>query len=443
MNTHLAQGATGATRLRIRPFIPLIFACLAALFTLGCSVDEPRIRFPEGSGGVNQPEHLDAPYLVLVSLDGFRADYMDRYPTPNLHRIADRGVRAEALIPAFPVKTFPNHYTIATGLHPDAHGIVGNTFYDAELDAWYRLGDREAVENPAFYRGEPIWVTAETQGMVASSYFFVGSEAPVMGVQPTEWHRFDAEVRYEDRVARVLEWLAAPAENRPHMITLYFEETDNVGHSFPGDSPEVEAAVARVDELIGTLLDGIEALPHGDEVHVVVVSDHGMMPFFADSTYVVPELVEEREGVTWATAGSYARAYVDTAQVELEAFAAELAAAMPRASVYTLATLPEHLHHSRGGQRGGNLFIIPDDRWAISTRPRGMRPPYDGFNHGWDRLSPDMAALFVAAGPRIRPDGMIEPLENIHIYPLLAEILELDPNPEIDGELDAVRHILR
>lgn len=409
-----------------------------------------RIRFPAGSGGVNTPEMRDRPYVVLVSLDGFRHDYMDLFPTPNLGRIAQAGVRSEGLVPAFPVKTFPNHFTIATGLHPDAHGLVGNSFRAPDIgpDAFYSLGDREAVEDGRYYRGEPIWVTAETQGMVAASYFFVGTEAPVMGVQPSHWYRFDAEVAYPDRVDQVLAWLAEPAETRPHMVTLYFEETDSKGHNYPTESPEMVEAVATVDRMIGRLLDGIEALPHGDQVHVVVVSDHGMMPFFADSTYVVPELWDAPESVDFVGGGSHMIAYVDDTPGAVAAMRDTLDALMPRASVYQVGVpearggVPDRLHYARGGERLGDLVVVPDPLWAVSASPREERAPRDGWNHGWHRDTPEMQGLFVARGPRIRDIGTIGPLENVHIYPMLAEILGLVPAPEVDGSLEAVRGFL-
>lgn len=409
-----------------------------------------RMLLPAGSGGVNTAEMQDRPYVVLVSLDGFRHDYMDRFPTPNLDRIAEAGVRSEGLVPAFPVKTFPNHYTIATGLHPDAHGLVGNSFLapDVGPDAFYSLGNRDAVEDGRYYRGEPIWVTAETQGMVAASFFFVGTEAPVMGIQPTYWYPFDDAVAYPDRVDRVLAWLAEPAETRPHMVTLYFEETDSKGHNFPTEAPEMAEAVATVDRMIGRLLDGIQALPHGDRVHVVVVSDHGMAPFYADSTYVVPELWDVPGSVTFVGGGSHMIAYVDDTPEAVAAMRDTLDALMPRTSVYQVGVtesrggVPRRLRYSRGGERLGDLVFVPDPHWAVSSSPRTERPPRDGWTHGWHRDMPEMQGLFVAMGPRIRDAGVIGPVENVHIYPMLAEILGLEPAPEVDGSLEAVRGFL-
>lgn len=406
------------------------------------TVDE-RIRFPEGSGGQNQAESIDAPYVVMISLDGFRYDYMDIFETPNLHRISGAGVRSEGLIPVFPVKTFPNHYSIATGMYADTHGLVGNSFYEPEFDASYRIANRAEVENGRWYGGEPIWVTAETQGMVSASYFWVGTEAPVMGVQPTTWFPFDGSVAYEHRVDTVLEWLGRPAASRPHMITLYFEETDNIGHNFPTDSPEMVGAVGRVDALVGRLLDGIESLPHGDQVHIVVVSDHGMGGFTAEQTYHLADLIDLGEGVDVVGGGPHTILYVDGDDARKDRLRDELAAVLPHVTVYRVGDMPERLHYASAGERLGDITLVPEFGWMVEPRSAAARPARSAWTHGWDRNTPQMRGLFVATGPRIVEGVMIPEVENVHIYPLLAEILGLDPNPRADGRLDVLRPIIR
>ena len=154
----------------------------------------------QGSGGINLPEHRDKPYLVLVSLDGFRWDYQDLYNTPALDRIAADGVRAERMIPVFPTLTFPNHYSIATGLYPAHHGLIDNTFPNDDLSDWYSIRRREAVQDGAWYAGEPVWVAAEKAGMVTAAYYFVGTEADIQGIPMTYWHTFDASVPGTTRV---------------------------------------------------------------------------------------------------------------------------------------------------------------------------------------------------------------------------------------------------
>ncbi len=241
-----------------------------------CSTQPQAVERPaHGTGGTNAAHQQSKPYLVLVSVDGFRWDYMDRYPTPNMDRIAAAGSKAERLLPVFPTLTFPNHYSIATGLYPAHHGLVANEFPDPERDTWYSLRNRESVEDRLFYSGEPIWVTAETQGMVAASFFFVGTEAPVKGVSPTHWRSYDKSISGRDRVDQVLAWLAEPQQQRPHIYTLYFEDVDDYSHWYGPDSAETIEVISRVDAYIGRLLDGLSSLPFADQVNIILLSDHG------------------------------------------------------------------------------------------------------------------------------------------------------------------------
>ncbi len=191
-------------------------------------------------------------YVVMLSMDGFRWDYASRVETPWLDYIAANGVNAEYVKPAFPSKTFPNHYSMATGLYPDNHGIVDNNF-TCPVNGTYRLGDRESVENGAFYGGEPVWVTAEKQNVTAASFFWVGSEAPVQGIQPTYWKRFDGSVPFTSRMDTVISWLQLEEESRPRLVTFYFQEPDSQGHRTGPESPEIDVLVMELDSLVGAI----------------------------------------------------------------------------------------------------------------------------------------------------------------------------------------------
>ncbi len=386
----------------------------------------------------NAEAHNAAPYVVLVSFDAFRWDYQDLYATPNFDRVAAAGVRAERMTPVFPTKTFPSHYTIATGMYAENHGLVGNTFWAEDLQAWYSIGNRAAVEEGSFYRGEPIWVTAELQGMIAASFFFVGSEAPVKGVQPTYWNRFDASIPNDARVDQVLTWLGMPLENRPHMITLYFEDVDNAGHNFGPGSAGVGGAVATVDQNLGRLLDGIAALPHGDDVFVVLVSDHGMMSEPADGADVLD--IAQYQGVRLGASGPYASLYVDEGGAERAAAVRDsIAATMPENGVYLRADVPERLHYS-ADPRAGDIVIVAAEGRTIVAPDRV--PDNDGFNHGWDNAFLGMGSIFLTQGPGIAGGQTIDVFESIHIYPLLAHVLGLTPNPDVDGRLEVLQPIL-
>jgi len=391
-----------------------------------------------GATRSNADAHDTAPYVVLVSFDGFRWDYQDQYATPNFDRVAAAGVRAERMTPPFPTKTFPSHYTIATGMYAENHGLVGNRFWAEDEQAWYRITDRVAVEDGRFYRGEPIWVTAEQQGMIAASFFFVGSEAPVQGVQPTYWRRFDESIPNNDRVDQVLTWLGMPLEHRPHMLTLYFEDVDLAGHDFGPGSSEVGDAVEIVDGNLGRLLDGIEALPHASAIFVVLVSDHGIMSQHADGADVLD--MELFPGVRLGQAGPYASLYVDEGGHERAvAVRDSIAAMMPENGVYLRADVPERLHYSADPRVGDIVIVAAEGRSIVAP---GRVPEGDGFNHGWDNEFAGMGGIFLAQGPGISGGQTIGVFESIHVYPFLANVLGLTPNEDVDGRLEVLQPIL-
>jgi len=411
------------------------FAPLVALLALAaCGVPAP---LPVPNSGVNASRYLDAPYVVLVSFDGFGAEWWGRFPTPSFERVAAAGARAERMTPVYPTKTFPTHYSIATGMYTEHHGLVGNRFWAPDLGAAYNLADRSAVEHGRFYRGEPIWVTAELQGMVAASFFFVGSEAPVRGVHPTYWNRFDAAVPHERRVEQVIEWLSMPAEERPHMITLYFEDIDRSWHFRGPDSPETAEAVAKVDESLGGLLDGIEELPHADRVYVILVSDHGLLEAPAS---MIDELdMSLFPGVRLAETGPYASLFVEEGGVDRAgAVRDSLAALLPGSDVWLRGDVPERLHYS-ADPRIGDIVIAAAPRRRIEPAGRSLPSTY---THGWDNQVPEMQAIFLAMGPGIAPGQVIAPFESVHVYPFMTHVLGLTPNPEADGRLEVLLPIL-
>ncbi len=392
-------------------------------------------------GADRAPEPSRAP-LILVGLDGFRWDFLDRAPTPALDRIAAAGVRAERLVPVFPSKTFPNHYTMVTGLYPEHHGIVANNIYDPSLDARFSLGDRAAVEDPRWWLGEPLWVTARRQGRVTASFYWPGSEAPIGGVQPDYWRRYDGGVPNRVRVDQVLAWLDLPVAERPELITLYFSDVDDAAHDHdPDRAPEIGAAVARVDAALGRLLAGLDERGLWGRVHLLVVSDHGMADTPREQVIVLDELVdlETANVVDWTpVAALWPR------PDELDAVYRRLAGAHPHLTVYRKEELPERLHY-RDSPRVAPLLALADEGWRIVSRAylrlSDQRLPLG--EHGYDPELPSMGALFVAAGPGLAGSGrVVAPFSNIHLYELMCHLLDLEPAPN-DGALDEVRHLLR
>ncbi|RLD76072.1 MAG: alkaline phosphatase family protein, partial [Bacteroidetes bacterium] len=233
------------------------------------------------------------PYLVVLSMDAFRWDYPDSIPTPNLDMVAANGVKAVSLRPSYPSKTFPNHYTMATGLYPNNHGLVQNSFYDPDSQLHYTIRNRDAVENGYFYGGEPIWVTAEKQGMKSASFFWVGSEAIIDGYKPSISKIYDWRVPYEDRIDSVLAWLQLPPAIRPHLIMWYMSEPDHIAHEYGPFSKETREMVMYQDSLLGIFMDKIAALPNADEINLIFTADHGMQLSNPDSTEYLEDYIKQ------------------------------------------------------------------------------------------------------------------------------------------------------
>ena len=393
----------------------------------------PANDYAQGSGGVNAPSQRDKPYLVLVSIDGFRWDYMDRHPTPNLHRIARNGARAERLLPVFPTLTFPNHYSIATGLYPAHHGLTGNEFPDHSRNKWYSLRNREMVEDGGFYGGQPIWVTAETQGMVSASFFWVGTEAAVNGVSPTHWRSFNKDISGAERVDQVLRWMAQPPANRPHLYTLYFEDVDDHSHWYgPGSEENIEA-ISRVDAWLGRLLDGIDKLPYSQQVNIIVVSDHGQGPYLSgQEPFMLGDLID-LSGMTIIEGGSYLFMHFDHNDPErAAAIAAAVNETWRHGHAYTSATAPAAWVVD-GNPRFPDVMLIPEQGYAVLSSAEKAGKINAG-DHGWAPESPAMHGLFIASGPNIKPGVELGPVRNIDIYPLMLSILGLDAPEYIDGD---------
>jgi predicted AlkP superfamily pyrophosphatase or phosphodiesterase len=380
-----------------------------------------------GSGGMNAPAHRDKPYLVLISIDGFGWDARGRAHTPALDRLAERGVVARSMRPAWPSLTFPNHYAIATGLYPAEHGIVGNNFPNDGRDDWYSLADRAAVENPEWYQGEPIWVSAEKAGMVSASYFFVGTEAAVQGIRPTHSYLFDEKVPAAARVEQVVDWLQLPGEERPHLITLYFEHVDHASHRYGPDAPETIAAIEKVDSHIGDLMDGIAQTAIRDEVYVIVVSDHGQARYVApDDGYVLAEHVDIGEaGVV--EGGNYVMLYYDTPDAaHIEQMVATINQTWGDGKAFVRGDTPAHWRVTHD-DRYPDVFIQADIGHAVMTDAQQKRRLNSGA-HGWPPESAPMGATFIAAGPDLPAGQELGEISVVDVYPLMLDILDL-PRP--------------
>jgi predicted AlkP superfamily pyrophosphatase or phosphodiesterase len=375
--------------------------------------------------------------IILISFDGFRHDYIDRGITPNLSALADAGVRAKGLKPVFPSKTFSNHYSLVTGLLPSNNGIISNTIHDKETDTWFRISDADAVTSSIWWKGEPIWATAVKQGQRSACYFWVGSEAEVAGVRPTYWTAYDGSIPHADRVGQVLDWLDLPENERPSIITLYFSDTDGAGHRYGPESAEVNAAIAKVDTALGSLIDGLKSRDMFDAVNIMVVSDHGMSQL--DSTRVLFwDDVQDPSTVTYVDQGPILT--LDLPADSIPIVSERLASLGDHITVLNDDELRDRFGIERS-PRVPDLYAIADDGWMILQRRR-MRRPVSGGTHGYDNTVPSMQSTFVAHGPMFKSGYTVESVDALDMYALMAHILRLEPAPH-DGSFERISSVLK
>ena len=385
----------------------------------------------------NAPQLRNKPYVVLISFDGMKPEYLTRIDLPNFQRVMRQGVRSVGMIPTFPSKTFPNHYSIVTGMRSESHGLVGNRFWDPERNDAYSMSDTLKVWDGTWYRGEPIWVTAERQGVKAASFFWVASEAAIGGIRPSYWKKYSTHTPNFDRADTVAAWLALPGESRPHMITLYFSETDGAGHEHGPLSPQVDTAAKHVDAALGRLMDAVAKLPLRDSVYYVLVSDHGMSETHP-RWYAGLDTLIDMNGVRLGESGTLANLYVQGGRERAVVLRDSINRRMRHGRAYVRGEVPAHLHYNKD-PRAGDVIVVMEDHFQIG---RVGRTPRAGGSHGWDPTFPSMHAIFVASGPGI-PSGKVIPMfENIEIYPWLTEILGLKAAEKIDGRPGFLRKLI-
>jgi predicted AlkP superfamily pyrophosphatase or phosphodiesterase len=364
------------------------------------------------------------PILILISLDGFRADYLSRVDLPHLRLLAARGVRSEGLIPSFPTLTFPNHWTVVTGLRPDKHGIVSNTMIDRSIGPARFSMSAETATDVRWWGGEPIWTTAMKQGRKTASMFWPGSEA----VLPTHWKRYDTKFPNQERVKQVLAWLSMPEPERPTFITLYFSDVDSASHSNGPDAPETFAAAQRVDEMVGRLVAGLAEASLLDRTTIVVVSDHGLAETSVNRLIVLDDYISRSE-VEVVDSGAWL-ALNPGPGLTAETVIQRLSGRHKALTVYRKDALPASLHYGSHGRIPAVVGLL-EPGWLIVSRDLAARNAASGWKtggaHGYSNVAPDMRALFVAAGPRIRRGLTIPPLDNIHLYAFMCELLGLRP----------------
>jgi len=377
--------------------------------------------------------------VLLVSIDGFRADYLSRGLTPNLAALAAEGVNAP-MRPAFPSLTFPNHYTLVTGLYPDHHGIVENTMSDPSLaHPHFTLSDHDANWDRAWWdEATPLWVTVQRQGGHAATMFWPGSEVDIQGVRPDHWLPYDQGMADSDRVGQVLAWLDLPAAERPSFVTLYFDKVDSAGHHQGPDSAGLNQALGQIDAAIGLLVQGLKQRGIEDKVDLIVVADHGMAALAPERTIYIDDIVSpaDIQIVSSSAMMSLSAAPGAEARVEKALFAPQKHMVCRKKQ-----DMPARFHYGTN-PRIPPILCLADVGWVITTHDfAAHRHGSNVGTHGFDNQAPEMAALFIARGPDFRPGLKHAPFDNVDVYPLMAKLLGVAPEKN-DGNLADVQDML-
>jgi predicted AlkP superfamily pyrophosphatase or phosphodiesterase len=388
------------------------------------------------AGRANSAAQEQKPYVIFISADGFRWDLADKYHAANLLALRSGGVTAERMTPSYPSVTFPNHYSLATGMYPSHHGLVNNTFYDPKKGKGYRISDRMAVQDSSWYGGTPIWVLAEQQHMLSASFFWVGSEAAVDGVRPTYYYVFNDRISMDSRLQTVKDWLQLPEDRRPHLILFYMSQVDHAEHTYGPGSKEAEEAVHLIDGVMGKMTRMVDSLHL--PVNYVFVSDHGMAPI--DTL---------KGGLDFPRSVDSTKFIVSGSEVLVHLYARDKKDILPQyqalkkenpdgVDIYLPDETPARWHYTskddRYGRMGDILLVARYPR-MFYLRNHRLIPG----EHGFDNAIPQMGATFYAWGPAFRKGLTIPAFDNVNVYPLIAHILGLSVPEGIDGKLEVLK----
>jgi predicted AlkP superfamily pyrophosphatase or phosphodiesterase len=383
--------------------------------------------------------------VLLISIDGFRPDYLNKKNSPTLYKFAQQGVRALSLKPIFPSLTFPNHYTIVTGLYAEHHGIVGNEIRDPQdPKLHFTLGaPREVVNNPKWWLGEPIWITAQKQGLKSGILFWPGSEAPHQEMLPTYFQPYDQKITSKERVDLLLKWFDLPDDQRPQFFTLYFDTVDSNGHRFGPQSEEVKNAIKEVDAALSLLLSEVEKREKLKDLNILVVSDHGMVLMDPKKTIDISDILKDFPNVD-KTGNSAVVGLFSSNKEEINQLQKKLIEKSKSYKVYKKENIPTRYHYQKS-DRIPDLLLVAKEKVNIKTKvdfAPSKQSPYVA-THGYDNTLKSMQASFFAKGPSFATQKVVPTLENVNLYELMCKILEIKPAPN-DGKLSNLpKNLLR
>lgn len=412
----------------------LLLILVAAPFMVEAQGEFPQRIVAERKNAVAQQQK---PYVILISADGFRHDYASKYQPEHLLKLSAGGVQADSMIPSYPSLTFPNHYTLVTGLYPAHHGLVNNSFYDKHRNDRYSMSAKAKVQDGSWYGGTPLWVLAEQQQMVAASFFWVGSEAEVKGVRPTYSYDFTEKFPMTARIEVVKDWLNLPEETRPHLITFYISEPDHAGHDHGPESPEAAEAVKMVDDAVFKLTEVSKST--GLPINFVFVSDHGMTTVDRERPLTLPKSIDTEKFII-PSAGTIVSLHAKD-KADIKPLYKQLKKEAVDYEVYLKKKMPKKYHYGAKDDRFdriGDIMLIPEWPRVFSRGKPGIG------HHGFDPAKvKDMHATFFAWGPAFKSGLKIPSFENVHVYPLIAEILGLEYPEKIDGKKKVLQQVLK
>jgi predicted AlkP superfamily pyrophosphatase or phosphodiesterase len=390
------------------------------------------------SGRFNGESQKSKPYIILISADGFRYDLAEKYNASNLLRLSKQGVAASYMQPVYPSLTFPNHYSIITGLYPAHHGIVDNTFYDKKKKEIYSIRNKKVVGDSSWYGGTPLWVLAEKQQMLSASFYWVASESAIQGVRPTYYYIYNDLISIDKRVETVKDWLQLPEDQRPHFITFYFPEVDHQEHMHGPDSKEVADAVHFVDQSVEKLVEAID--PLGLKVSFIFLADHGMLKVDNENPMALPGVIDTTKFIT-TPGNAILHLYAKNKKDILPTYRA-LRKEAKDYDVYLATDMPKKWHYSKTDDRydrTGDIILVPHPP-KIFSLTKGHVPIGE---HGFDPDITEMHAVFYAWGPAFRKNITIDGFENVNVYPVIAKILGLKITGQIDGRLKVLQPIIQ
>lgn len=422
---------------KVLAFLMLIVSL--TIFSQKGTVDTAQIVIPNR---YNSTEAMQKPYVIMISADGFRYDYAKKYNARNLLKYSDECIQAKAMIPSYPSITFPNHWTLITGLYPSHHGLIDNYFYDYQRKQAYAMSNRQNAEDGSWYGEVPLWSLAEKQNIISASLQWVGSASDAGGIRPTYYYSYHEKFTPSEKVNKVINWLKLPEDKRPHFISLYFPEVDGAGHHFGPEANETEIAVQLVDNAIGELVEKVNNLGL-QNVNFVFVSDHGMIRVDDENPLKIPALLLDKNRFDLYNSQTLLRVYVKNSDEVKKVYKELKANKTNDYEVYLGKKLPKYIHFATKDDkynRIGQILLIPKAPKIFLFKDQKTSKG----KHGYDpKIVPEMKATFFAWGSEFKNNMIIDEFENINVYPLIAEILGLKIEHPVDGKLKVLKKILK